>query len=307
MAKSATHSQTTQSLRRQLQTLQKEKQHLERETAGQLAAIDKSQAVVEFAMDGTIITANENFLNSLGYTLDEVQGQHHRMFVYPEYQASKEYAEFWARLNRGEYTTGQYKRIAKNGQDVWIQGSYNPIIDSDGKPLKVVKIAIDITQQRLRDADYQGQIEAINKSQAVIEFEMDGTIITANEKFLDAIGYTLEEVRGHHHSMFVDPQVSQSAEYTEFWAALNRGEYTQGEYKRVGKGGTEVWIQGSYNPILDLNGRPCKVIKYATDVTKEVHAKHRARRLSRVFEEAADAIIIEDLNGVVLAANGGRA
>ncbi len=142
-------------------------------------------------MDGTIITANDNFLTPLGYTLDEVQGRHHSMFVDPEYRTSAEYKDFWDRLNRGEYTSGQYRRIGKNGKEVWIQGSYNPIIGSDGKPFKVVKYATDVTEQKLRNADFQGQIAAIRKSQAVIEFEMDGTIITANDAFLDAMGYTL--------------------------------------------------------------------------------------------------------------------
>lgn len=248
----STSNSTTQKLRRELEALR------------------KSQAIIEFAMDGTIITANENFLAPMGYTLDEVQGQHHRMFVEPSFQSSPEYLEFWNRLSRGEFMTGVYKRVGKNGKEVWIQGSYNPVMDERGRPIKVIKYATDVTAQRLRNADFESQLDAIHKSQAVIEFEMDGTIVDANELFLNAMGYSLDEVKGRHHRMFVDPETQSSAEYAEFWAKLNRGEYTQGEYRRIGKSGNEVWIQGAYNPILDLNGNPFKVVKYATDVTKRV-------------------------------------
>ena len=248
----------------------------ERDIAGQLAAINKAQAVIEFEMDGTIITANENFLDTMGYTLEEVQGHHHSMFVEPEVQMSAEYKAFWAGLNRGEYTTGEYKRVGKGGQEIWIQGSYNPIFDQSGKPFKVVKYATDVTQRRRQNADYQGQIAAIKKSQAVIEFSMDGTIMTANDVFLGAMGYALEEIQGRHHKMFVVPDERESSEYKEFWARLNRGEYAQSEYRRLGKDGREVWIQASYNPILDLNGKPYKVVKYATDVTHRVELEQAA-------------------------------
>jgi methyl-accepting chemotaxis protein len=227
----------------------------------------------------------------MGYTLGEIQGQHHSMFVEPEVQAASEYKEFWARLNRGEFTTGEFKRIGKNGKEVWIQGSYNPIVDQKGKPFKVVKYATDVTAQKLKNADFEAQIAAISKSQAVIEFEMDGTIITANDAFLDAMGYTLDEIQGRHHKMFVEPGLRDSAEYKEFWAQLNRGEYTQAEYKRLGKAGKEVWIQGSYNPIFDLNGRPHKVVKYATDVTMRVHLERAAEQHRKKTEELLHEVI----------------
>jgi methyl-accepting chemotaxis protein len=240
--------------------------------AGQVAAIRKSLAVIEFEMDGTILDANENFLKALGYRLEEIKGRHHRMFVDPAYSESSEYREFWAALNRGEYQAAEYKRIGKGGKEVWIQASYNPIFDAGGKPFKVVKYATDMTEQKLQNADYLGQIAAIGKSQAVIEFKMDGTVLAANNNFLSALGYTLDEIKGRHHSMFVDEAFRQSYEYKEFWAALNRGEYQAAEYKRLGKGGKEVWIQASYNPIMDLNGKPFKVVKYATDITPQKQA-----------------------------------
>ena len=226
--------------------------------AGQVAAIRKSQAVIEFSMDGTILDANDNFLKALGYTLDEVKGKHHSIFVDEAYRQSGDYREFWAKLNRGEYVANEFKRIGKGGKEVWIQASYNPIMDLNGKPFKVVKYATDITQQKLTNADYSGQIAAIGKSQAVIEFKMDGTILTANDNFLKTLGYTLDEVKGKHHSMFVEEAYRQSPDYREFWAKLNRGEYQAAEYKRIGKGGKEVWIQASYNPIMDSTASPSK-------------------------------------------------
>jgi methyl-accepting chemotaxis protein len=236
---------------------------------GQVAAISKAQAVIEFNMDGTVITANDNFLKALGYTLDEIKGKHHSMFVDEAYRQSSAYKEFWAKLNRGEYDAAEYKRIGKGGREVWIQASYNPILDPDGNPFKVVKYATDTTRQKLINADNQGQVAAISKAQAVIEFNMDGTVITANDNFLKALGYTLDEIKGKHHSMFVDEAYRHSSDYTEFWAKLRRGEYQAAEYKRIGKGGREVFIQASYNPILDLNGKPFKVVKYATDITAQ--------------------------------------
>lgn len=234
----------------------------------QAAAIGKSQAVISFNMDGTIIHANDNFLNTVGYSLDEVKGRHHSMFVEESERNSEAYRSFWASLNRGEYQAAEYKRVGKGGKEVWIRASYNPILDLNGKPFKVVKFATDVTAQKLTDADFSGQIAAIRKSQAVIEFQLDGTILDANPAFLQTVGYTIEEIRGRHHSMFVEEAERHSDAYRAFWARLNRGEFDAAQYKRAGKGGREVWIQASYNPILNLNGKPFKVVKFATDVTQ---------------------------------------
>jgi methyl-accepting chemotaxis protein len=257
------------------------------ESAGKVSAMGRSQAVVEFNLDGTIITANENFLNAMDYSLAEIAGRHHRMFVEPAERDSSAYREFWARLNQGMFDAGEYKRIGKGGKEVWILASYNPILDESGKPFKVVKFAADVTQQKLKNADLEGQITAIGKSQAVIEFNMDGTIIRANNNFLGTLGYALGEIEGKHHSMFVEPAEREGAAYQQFWAALNRGEYQTGEFKRVGKGGKEVWIQASYNPILDLNGRPFKVVKYATDITRQAETRMRAERARSLIESVA--------------------
>lgn len=253
----------------------------------QFAAIHKSQAVIEFALDGTILYANENFLNALGYTLEEVKGKHHSLFVEPNYRASAEYKAFWDKLGRGEYDAAQYKRIGKGGREVWIQASYNPIINKRGRPYKVVKFATDITAQKLQTADYEGQLAAIDKAQAIISFNLDGTIITANKNFLDLLGYALDEVRGRHHSMFVEPAFRDSPEYKAFWAKLGRGEYDAAQYKRIGKSGREVWIEASYNPILDASGRPYKVVKYATDIT---HRTKAAKAMQLAVEQVQDVV-----------------
>ncbi len=250
--------------------------------AGQVEAIGKALAVIEFELDGTVTGANRQFLDLMGYAEGEVVGQHHRRFVEPAVAQSAEYALFWDRLSQGIYQSGEYKRLAKDGREVWIQASYNPILDAEGRPFKVVKFATDVTAAKLQTADHAGQIAAIGKSQAVIEFEMDGTILTANQNFLDVMGYRLDEIRGAGHSLFVDADYAASDDYRQFWAALNRGEHLTAEYRRLAKGGREIWIQGSYNPILDLNGRPFKVVKYATDITD---AKHEVTRKLRQAEQ----------------------
>lgn len=246
--------------------------------AGQIQAIHKSQAVIAFTLDGTILDANDNFLSTLGYSLDEIKGKHHSMFVEPAYKSSVEYQQFWDKLRRGEFQAAEYKRIGKHGKEVWIQASYNPIFGADGVPYKVVKFATDVTAQKLINADYAGQISAIGKSQAVISFTTDGTILDANENFLSTLGYSLDEVKGKHHSLFVDPAYKNSQEYRDFWSRLAAGEYQSAEYKRFGKGGKEVWIQASYNPILDLNGKPFKVVKYATNVSQMVQTRMENER-----------------------------
>ena len=267
------------------------------EYAAQAQAISRAQAVIEFKMDGTVVTANENFLRALGYTLPEIVGKHHSMFVVAGERDSAAYREFWAKLNRGEYDAAEYKRIGKGGKEVWILASYNPVIDQNGKPVKVVKFATDITAQKLRNADLAGQIAAIAKSQAVIEFNMDGSIITANDNFLKALGYTLHEIQNKHHSMFVDPDERGGAGYREFWAALNRGEFQSGEFKRIGKGGKDVWIQATYNPILDMNGKPFKVVKYAADTTTQVIARLQGEKVSNMMGQVAAGA--EELNASV--------
>jgi len=250
----------------------------------QIEAINKSQAIIEFEMDGTIITANENFLTTLGYELSEIKGQHHSIFVDPAEHDSAEYKAFWQDLRNGKYQAAEYKRIGKGGQAVWIQASYNPILNRQGKPIKVIKFATDITEQKILNVDFRGKIEAINKSQAIIEFELDGTIITANENFLSTLGYQLSEIKGQHHRLFVDPAERDSAEYKAFWQDLRQGKYQAAEYKRIGKGGKAVWIQASYNPIVNDEGTVVKVVKFATDISSQVEERMRRAEIQKTID-----------------------
>ncbi len=266
---------------------------------GKLIAIDKVQAIIEFNMDGTIITANDNFLSAVGYSLDEIKGRHHGIFVDSNFKESQEYRDFWSELNKGKFEAGEYKRLAKGGREIWIQASYNPIVNEQGTPYKVVKFATDVTDIKLESANNKGKVDAINISQACIEFNMDGTIITANDNFLNAVGYTLDEIKGHHHSIFVEPEYKNSQEYTAFWEQLNRGEYEAKEYKRLGKNGKEIWIQASYNPILDLNGKPYKVVKFATDITTQTNENISNNRIKRALDSCAESCLMvadEDYN-----------
>ncbi|WCS28924.1 PAS domain-containing protein (plasmid) [Methylobacterium sp. NMS14P] len=266
--------------------------------AAKLDALDRSQAVIEFQPDGTILTANANFLAVMGYTLSEVQGQHHALFVEPSYRDSAGYCAFWDALRQGRFQSSEFERIAKGGRHVWIQASYNPVLDRAGRVVKVVKFASDITAQKLRMLDLEGQIAALHRSQAVIEFEPNGTIIDANQNFLDAMGYRLDEVRGRHHSLFVDATERSGAAYRGFWERLGRGEFAAGEFQRVAKGGREAWIQATYNPILDAGGCVLKVVKFAVDITTQVHERQRRIEAQRTISADLDAIgsAVEDVS-----------
>ncbi|MCP4950748.1 MAG: PAS domain S-box protein [Proteobacteria bacterium] len=232
-------------------------------------AIQLSQGVIEFNMDGTIITANQRFLDLMGYSLAELEGKHHQIFCSKSYIKSQEYKEFWEKMNRGEFDVGEYIRFAKNGEAVYIRASYNPILNEDGQPYKVIKIASDVTELKQANAEAQGKVTAIDLSQGTIEFAMDGTILTANETFLNTLGYSLDEVKGQHHSMFCDDAYVASSDYTKFWETLRSGNYHRGEFSRLGKNGRQLHIRATYNPILNLKGEPIKVLKIADDISKQ--------------------------------------
>ena len=253
-------------------------------------AADRSQGRVEFSMDGTITDANDNFLALVGYTFAEVMGRPHSVFVAPEERESATYMSFWDALRRGEAQAREFRRIAKNGQPIWIQASYNPILDRRERPFKIVKFATDITAQTRRNSAYEGQIAAINRSQAVIHFDLDGTITDANENFLEVMGYRLDEVRGRHHSLFVDPEDARRPAYADFWKSLAAGTFQSGEFRRLGKGGRETWIYGSYNPVFDSEGRPYAVVKFASDVTQAVADRLRRSEGQRSIEADLDVI-----------------
>ncbi|WP_216332777.1 PAS domain-containing methyl-accepting chemotaxis protein [Rhizobium sp. X9] len=236
-----------------------------------LDALSRSQAIIEFDLTGKILKANDNFCKAIGYQEAEIVGRSHSMFLSPDDAASAEYKTFWAKLSRGEYDQGQYRRRAKNGDDIWIEASYNPVFRF-GKPYKVVKIATDITSIKRKSAEDDGKLAALSRAQAMIEFTPDGKILSANENFLAALGYTAEEIVGKHHSMFCEQAYAQSQDYRSFWDELRTGRFSSGQFMRLGKDGKRVFIQASYNPILDDRGHVFKVVKFAFDVTDRMHA-----------------------------------
>ncbi|MDX2218649.1 MAG: methyl-accepting chemotaxis protein [Burkholderiales bacterium] len=265
---------------------------------GQADAINRSLAVIQFDLDGNILDANENFLKTVGYELSEVKGRHHRIFVDPMEAASTDYAAFWRRLAEGQFQTAQYRRIGQSGREIWIQASYNPIYDTAGRPYKVVKYAYDITEAKLREADARSKLDAINKSQAVIEFDLEGQVLGANENFLAVMGYTLDEIRGKHHRIFVDPAEANGTAYADFWRKLRAGQFDSGKYRRVGKGGREVWIRASYNPILNARGEPVRVLKFASDITESVRAASAAAAV-KLTRDVVQRVLDNDLTARV--------
>lgn len=260
------------------------------DATGKIGAIDRAQAVIEFDLQGHVLQANDNFLRLFGYKAEDIIGRHHRMFVAPAEVSSSEYQIFWERLSRGEYFADEYKRIGRDGREIWIQATYNPILDRRGHPVKVVKFASDVTEAKLRNAEFVAKVQAIDLGQAVIEFDLDGRVLGANRNFLAAMGYTLREIQGMHHSMFCTPEYTQGEEYRDFWLRLGEGQFLSGRFHRVGKYNRDVWIQATYNPILDLNGRVVKIVKYAFDVTKEVQLEKRIAAKSAEMSESVASL-----------------
>lgn len=275
------------------------------EADGKLGAIDRAQAVIEFDLTGRVLAANSNFLALMDYQLDEIAGRHHRIFVAPEYASSSQYAAFWEALSRGEFYSGEYKRIGKNGREVWIRATYNPIFDRYGNPVKVVKFANDVTASKLLNAEFEAKVAAIDLGQAVAEFDLDGNVLTANRNFLAAMGYTAREIVGHHHSLFCSKEYSQGMEYRDFWLKLGEGNLISGRFARIGKYDREVWLQATYNPIRDLNGNVIKVVKFAFDVTSEVLLEKRIAAKSREMANSLKTLLasIADIAGNASSAN----
>ncbi len=254
-------------------------------------ALNRVQAVIEFDLKGRILDANDNFLSLLGYSLEQVQGQHHRMFCDPAYAASAEYKKFWERLGSGAFDKGEYKRLTADGREVWINASYNPVMNSAGKPYKVIKFATDITASRTEGAEVHSKMAALDKAQAVIVFDLDGHVLHANSNFLATVGYTLEEIQGRHHRMFCDEALAASSAYADFWTRLRSGQFDSGRYRRIGKGGRTIWLQATYNPVHDVNGRVHKVIKFASDITAQVELEESVKRRAEEDQRKVDVLL----------------
>ena len=265
-------------------------------SAEKMKALAGSQAIIEFTTTGEIVDANDNFLSVVGYSRDEVIGKHHSMFMDASERGTSQYKQFWTDLASGRPSTGEFRRIAKNGSDIWLAASYMPVLTSNGTVASVMKVATDITATKIESAASKAQIDAINRSQAVIHFDLDGTILSANENFLSVMGYALGEIRGKHHSIFV-PKDDQGPEYKKFWSDLRQGRYQEAEYRRLGKNGRDVYIQATYNPIFDATGKPVGVVKFATDVSQRVAERHRRQQLSRDIDHNLTGIL-EELNSL---------
>jgi methyl-accepting chemotaxis protein len=266
------------------------------DNAAVLRALKKSFAVIEFEPSGKIVTANESFCALTGYKLSELQGKHHSLLVDPEYARSEAYQEFWRQLKKGVFQSGDFCRIGRGGQEVWLQASYTPVTVQGGHVTKIIKLALDITKAKAAAVRNASLLEAISRSQAMIEFSLDGEILDANENFLRVIGYSLDEIKGRKHSIFVEPAYAASAPYREFWEHLRAGEFVAGEFARNGKNGQTVWLQGSYNPVFASNGALISVVKFATDLTERMeNVATVGAAMSRLAEGDLEARITKNL------------
>ncbi|MCP1290539.1 PAS domain-containing methyl-accepting chemotaxis protein [Chromobacterium sp. S0633] len=251
---------------------------------GMLSAIDRSMAMIQFTPDGIVTNVNENFLRTMGYRREEVIGKHHRIFCDKNHVSSPAYAEFWQKLKRGEPVNGRFSRYAKNGEEIWLEASYTPVLSSDGQVCGVVKVASDISDQVHQEQNDQAIRLAISRSMAQIEFDLDGNIQDANENFLNTFGYTLAEIRGKHHRMLCDADYAASPDYAEFWRQLRQGKFFQGQFKRLSKNGQTIWLEATYNPVYNLNGKPVRVVKFAQDISR------RVQQLQAQAENAQSAV-----------------
>lgn len=262
-------------------------------SAALVKAIDQSQVMIEFDLLGNVVKANPVFLRVMGYTAEELAGKHHSFFTEPDYAASDAYRRFWSDLRSGKPLTGEYKRLGKGGKEIWLQAAYSPTVGSDGKVTGVVKVASDITETKKLNMANSGKIAAIERSMGVIEFEPDGMILRANAAFLAVMGYSEDEIKGQHHRLFVRPEEAGSAAYAAFWESLAAGNVVPGQFERVTKDGRVVWLEATYNPILDLNGRTVRVVKFATDITDKFEAAQQvaenARELQVALQQAREA------------------
>ncbi|CAG4918641.1 unnamed protein product [Acidocella sp. C78] len=257
--------------------------------------MQNSFLVISFSPDGEILSANEKFLEATGYRLGDIVGRHHRIFLDTAERDNSDYARFWPELAAGKPRSGEFRRIGKAGEAIWLRAAYNPVRVRSGKVIRIVKVALDITGQKEQSAENASVLAAIGRSQGIITFGLDGTILDVNDNFLSYMGYTRDEVIGRKHSMFARPEFAASTEYAAFWAHLRSGEYLSSEFERIAKGGRQVWLQATYNPVFDTQGKVVKVVKFAVDITERMH------NLSRI------AAALESLSAGDLTARIGEA
>ncbi|WP_438943745.1 methyl-accepting chemotaxis protein [Pseudomonas sp. N8] len=268
---------------------------------GLVNALERSMAVIEFSSDGKVLRANENFLSTMGYRADQLANVSHKDFCPPALVGSAEYREFWNQLRAGQFVSGTFQRRSASGQNVWLEASYNPVMDEQGRVVKVVKYALDVTAKVANEAETRGRLAALDRAMAVIEFDLGGNILTANDNFMNVMNYSLAELKGKHHRIFCEPSLVSSSEYSDFWRRLNAGEFFSGQFKRLGKNGKVVWLEASYNPVYDAEGKLCKIVKFASDISERVEkfeedsrgasrAYHISAETERVAEQGAQVI-----------------
>jgi methyl-accepting chemotaxis protein len=250
-------------------------------------SINHSMAIIEFRLDGCILSANQRFSQALGYAPTELDGAHHRQLCPAEFVASDAYLQFWQRLSRGEPCSGQFRRLRKDGTTIWLEASYIPVKNSAGRVVKVIQLASDISRRIEEARDSKSLIAALDRSMAVIEFTPDGTVLAANDNFLDAMGYRLDELRGRHHRQLCTAEYRASTDYRQFWDRLRRGLHFSGQCERVAKSGRTVWLEATYNPVLDEQGRVQRVIKFASDISPRVERQQAEQHSARVAYEIA--------------------
>ncbi len=259
------------------------------EYKGLITALERSMAVVEFDTNGKVLRANENFMNTLGYSAEQLVGKAHRDFCLPALTSSPAYAALWNDLKAGKFVSGTFKRVTRDGRVVWLEASYNPVLDERGQVLKVVKYALDVTRKVEQEAATHSKLVALDRAMAVIEFDLKGQILDANENFLNVMGYSLAELKGKHHRMFCETELINSNEYTDFWRRLNNGEFFTGQFKRLGKHGRVVWLEASYNPVYDGDGTLIKIVKFASDITERVEKfEEDSRGASRAYHISSE-------------------
>ncbi len=254
-----------------------------------LAAISRSMAMIEFSPDGVILDANANFCKTMGYSVEEIRGKHHRLFCEDGFHKSEQYTRMWHELQRGEPLSGTFQRVDKRGREVWLEASYMPVLGPDREVRSVIKVAADISDRIHEEHESESKLKAIGRSMAVIEFSPDGRVITANDNFLQALHYQLNEIVGQHHSLFCPRSESESPAYKAFWASLNRGEYHSHRFERVDKHGRVVFLEASYNPIFDPKGRLYKVVKFASDITSQINTQQSAAEAAHATSVQNDA------------------
>jgi methyl-accepting chemotaxis protein len=260
-------------------------------------AVNKSTAIIEFDKNGQIINANEIFLENFGYKKNEVIGKHHSIFCKSEYVKSYEYKNFWKKLNSGSFFKDRFVRVDKSGNEIWLEATYNPVYDKNSNLKSILKLATNITEKVIEEQEKDSLIKGIDRSMAIIELNPEGFILNANDNFLNITKYKLNEIKGKHHSLFCNKDYTKSEEYSIFWKKLNEGEFFSGRFSRLDKNGKEIWLNATYNPIYDYNGKIYKIVKFATDITERIIKQKEESKAANLAYEISLKTDLDSKNG----------